>query len=79
MLRHVDVYANGHCLQYDRDHWIDNFGLLAEARHSFGAQPQQRWVIDEISAPEFVTVWDNLTIGSKLALELQCVIYCAGR
>jgi hypothetical protein len=56
-LRHVDVYANGHALRYDRVHWVDDFGILADARYH--PKRWEKWwgpsvVIDP---SEFEVVW----------------------
>jgi hypothetical protein len=31
-IRHVDRFENGYFLRYDRVHWIDTFGMLADFR-----------------------------------------------
>ena len=56
-LRHVDVYANGYSLRYDRTHWVDGFGILADMRYD-----ARKWVkwwgpLITISPSEFEAVW----------------------
>ncbi len=51
-VRHVDMFANGNALRYDRTHWIDKFGVLADAhRRVWGpAEP--------ITELEFAEAWE---------------------
>lgn len=64
-VRQVDIYSNGNCLWYDREHWIDEFGELGCQRHSPRAvsQSQQRWTIIEVSAAEFEAVWNTSQVA----------------
>ena len=56
-VRHVDVYANGNSLRYDRFHWADELGMLADIRYD-GKQWSKWWgTIVESSPNEFEEVW----------------------
>jgi hypothetical protein len=37
--RQVDEYHNGYFARYDRDHWEDQFGTLADARYGARGSP----------------------------------------
>ena len=56
--RQVDQYENGYLARYDRKHWDDQFGTLADFR--FGATWQKHWgnpdVIDRV---EFEYLWSQ--------------------
>jgi hypothetical protein len=57
-VRHVAAYANGNLLRYDRHHWVDEFGMLADARYS-----RKRWGNSwgepvPIDAGEFERMWE---------------------
>jgi hypothetical protein len=56
--RQVDVCSNGNCLRYDRSIWVDEFGMLGEARHSpeYASRCQQQWAVEEITRDEFEAV-----------------------
>lgn len=66
--RQVDMFANGHALRYDRDHYIDEFGTLADLRYS---SKWTRWWPNSraIDAAEFERVW--VAAGSSVAATLQ--------
>ena len=32
-VRHVDVFANGYAVRYDRTHWVDELGMQAGSRY----------------------------------------------
>jgi hypothetical protein len=54
--RQVDVFENGHALRYDRSHYVDDYGMLADMRWS------TRWSEwwpggQEISPAQFGEVW----------------------
>ena len=58
--RHVDVYENGNMLRYDRHHLADDFGILADMKHS------KRWgkwwgPSIEIDQAEFEEAWQAAT------------------
>jgi hypothetical protein len=59
--RHVDSYVNGNSLSYDRSHWIDDYGMLADMRYD-----EKKWTRwwgpqREISAEDFESVWREAT------------------
>ncbi len=56
-VRHVDVFANGHALRYDRAHWVDDLGMLADARYR--PKTWVRWwgPAVPVTADEFERVW----------------------
>jgi hypothetical protein len=58
--RHVDAYENGYTLRYDRIHWADGFGILADMRHS---KKCDRWWGPpiEIDPIEFEAAWQAAT------------------
>lgn len=65
--RQVDWFANGYALRYDRDHYTDEFGTLADLRYSW---KWKRWwprsqVID---ASAFERIWSSAarTDGASL-------------
>jgi hypothetical protein len=55
--RQVDVYESGDVLSYDRSHWVDEFGMLADAPLNRNRKhgPWGSWV--EIGEAEFEEVW----------------------
>ncbi|HEY2154283.1 MAG TPA: hypothetical protein VGH33_01545 [Isosphaeraceae bacterium] len=55
--RHIDVFANGCALRYDRVHWVDGFGTLAEMRYD--AKKWAKWWGPSVAIPaeEFEAVW----------------------
>lgn len=55
-LRQADVYENGYVVCYDRAHWQDQFGSLADFR--FGALWQSHWgASNDVSAEDFERQW----------------------
>ncbi len=55
-LRQVDVYANGNAVAYDRCHWDDRFGTLADFR--YGHKWLGHWGEPmAVSEQEFEAVW----------------------
>jgi hypothetical protein len=56
-LRHVEVFENGNYLRYDRRHWDDDFGMLADARAS--KKLDEHWGAVAISKSEFERVWQE--------------------
>jgi hypothetical protein len=57
LVRQVNVYENGSMLSYDRRHWVDEFGMLGDARINRNRK-QGRWgQSEEITAAEFESVW----------------------
>lgn len=57
ILRHVDLYENGHLLRYDRCHWVDGFGILAEMRYDEKKWEEWWGPAIPIDAAEFESVW----------------------
>jgi hypothetical protein len=57
--RHVDSYVNGNFLSYDRSHWADDYGMLADMRYD--KKKWTRWwgPQSEISAEDFELVWQD--------------------
>jgi hypothetical protein len=56
-VRQVDVFENGNMLSYDRGHWVDAFGMLAEGRIN---RNRRQWLwgqFEEIDARAFERVW----------------------
>jgi hypothetical protein len=68
--RHVDVYANGYALRYDRVHWVDEFGMLADARYD--ERKWNKWwgPFVKISRQEFEDVWQAVERSPTLSLQL---------
>jgi len=60
--RQANIYANGYGLRYDREHWIDPFGQLSEARHTqrFEALQELRSTVIEIDSVEFDAAWNEV-------------------
>ena len=54
-VRHVDVFANGHALRYDRVHWVDDYGMLADMRYS--SKWKKWWPSLLVEPAEFEEVW----------------------
>lgn len=55
--RHIDVWENGRILSYDRDHWIDEFGMLADGI-SDPTLKLPDWIeVCTIPRKQFETVW----------------------
>jgi hypothetical protein len=69
VVRHVDVFENGNALRYDRRHWDDDFGMLADMHYS------KRWdkywgPAVSIERPEFDEIWQKTENGA--IWPLQC-------
>lgn len=58
-VRHIDVFENGNMLCYDRTHWVDDFGMLADARINRNHTQDLRWQCEEITAAEFESRWET--------------------
>lgn len=59
-LRQVDEYENGNLVWYNREHWNDQFGALADFR--FGAKWVENWGPPTVITPqEFETKWRQAT------------------
>jgi hypothetical protein len=56
-LRQVDVFRNGNTLCYDRGHWVDDFGMLADGRINRNRKHGHWGRSSEIPASGFEEVW----------------------
>jgi hypothetical protein len=64
-LRQVDEYENGNLCRYDRSHWDDQFGTLANFR--FGPLWIQHWGTPlVITAQEFEDKWAKAGVSPVL-------------
>ena len=68
-LRHIDVYENGNMLAYDREHWVDDFGMLADAQINRNEKNTLFGLSKEISAEEFITVWNDARNSKQWELQ----------
>jgi hypothetical protein len=67
-IRQVDEYKNGYLSRYDREHWDDQFGTLADMR--FGDKWVQHWgVPSSITRQEFEEKWTKAGESSAAALK----------
>jgi len=66
--RQVDEYANGYLSRYDRMHWDDQFGTLADFR--FGPKWVEHWgQPTAISRAEFEDKWRRAAESPAMALK----------
>jgi hypothetical protein len=56
-VRQVDVFENGNLLSYDRTHWVDDFGMLGDARINRNRMHGPWGQCEEIEPGEFERVW----------------------
>jgi hypothetical protein len=56
-LRHVDLFEDGQVLSYDRRHWVDEYGMLADAQINRNRKAGPWGRSEEIEAAEFEQVW----------------------
>lgn len=56
-LRQVDFFENGNMLSYDRTHWVDDFGMLGDARINRNRKQGLWGSSEEIGTEEFEQVW----------------------
>ncbi len=56
-VRLVDEFTNGNLLSYDRIHWVDDFGMLADACINRNRKCGRWSQSEEIEAAEFDRVW----------------------
>jgi hypothetical protein len=68
-VRQVDVFKNGSMLRYDRSHWVDDFGVLADARLNRNRKQGPWGWSREIQAAEFERVWSRA--GNSPSCEKQ--------
>ena len=67
-MRQVDEYQNGYLSRYDRAHWDDQFGTLANFR--FGEAWIQHWGTPEvITQREFEDKWTRATASPVMAMK----------
>jgi hypothetical protein len=55
-VRHVDQFENGQLLSYDRSHWIDDYGMLADMKYSPRWKTSE-WAATDITPEEFEKIW----------------------
>lgn len=55
--RQVDVFENGNMLRYDREHWVDEYGMLGDARINRNQRAGPWGGFKEVPAQEFQSVW----------------------
>lgn len=57
VVRQVDVFVNGYAVRYDRTHWVDDLGMLADSRYR--PKVWERWWGPGVpmTADEFEQVW----------------------
>ena len=56
-VRQVDVFEDGHMLSYDRVHWVDDFGMLGDARINRNRKSGPWGRFKEIESAEFERIW----------------------
>jgi hypothetical protein len=68
--RQVDWFENGYALRYDREHYVDEFGKLADLRYS---RKWHRWWPNSIpiDRAEFENVWSNAAHTPAEPLQTQ--------
>lgn len=69
--RHVDLYENGHALKYDRSHWKDRFGMLADMKHDPKKCTQWWGPSVAIDAAEFEAVWKLAEMSTQWAEQVE--------
>jgi hypothetical protein len=63
-LRQVNVFENGNTLCYDRVHWVDDFGMLGDARINRNRTRGPWGESEEIGTTEFERVWNTARASS---------------
>ena len=68
--RQVDWFENGYALRYDREHYVDQFGMLADLRYS---EDWHQWWPNSvpIDQAEFEGIWSSAEHTPALPLQLQ--------
>ncbi len=56
-VRQVDVFEDGHMLSYDRVHWVDEFGMLGDAKINRNRKQGPWGKSGEIESAEFESIW----------------------
>ncbi len=68
--RQIDVYENGYLTRYNRSHWEDQFGCLADFR--FGQNWIKNWSEPQkISSEEFELLWEQAGNSKPMALRKE--------
>jgi hypothetical protein len=62
-VRQVDVFENANMLSYHRTHWVDEFGMLGDARINRNRKHGPWGHSQEINAAEFEGVWTAARIS----------------
>ena len=57
-VRHVDAFESGRWLRYDRNHWVDGFGMLADAQFGRREPRSRQWQVVEVANEEFEAAWE---------------------
>ena len=71
-LRHVDVFTNGYTLRYDRTHWVDGFGMLADMRYDVKKWENWWGPAIAIDPAEFEAVWQAATSSPTWSEQVGC-------
>jgi len=68
--RQIDVFENAYALRYDRIHWVDDLGMLADSRYR--PKTWERWWGPSISVTEeeFEQVWRSVESSPVWRLQL---------
>jgi hypothetical protein len=70
-VRHIDAFECGQMLRYDRVHWVDAFGMLADAHIGRTVSRSRRWRILAIEALEFEAEWEKAGRFPQRQLQLD--------
>jgi hypothetical protein len=55
--RQVDLFENGNMLRYDREHWVDGYGMLGDARINRNRLAGPWGKAEEVPKEEFQSLW----------------------
>jgi hypothetical protein len=69
-LRHIDAFESGRFLRYDRRHWVDAFGMLADARFGRALTRSRRRRILAVEAAEFEAEWEAAGCSPQWPLQV---------
>src|SRR5438876_495233 len=68
--RQVDWFENGYALRYNREHYIDEFGTLADLRYS--SKWKRWWPNSELIDPStFERIWADAAHTAAASLQAQ--------
>lgn len=70
-VRHVDVFANGYALSYDRVHWVDELGMLGDMRYDEKKWTKWWGAALEITPEEFEAVWRSAEESPARPIQLR--------